>query len=669
MPATATTKPLIFILFFLLSLANFTLFAEVQVSAETLKQLPPYPNEYQDWSYTERVQWLQQQLNNTTTAVGRYQLESELAFQHFGNYANAEVKQLCLDNPAQQFDLDYRYICAVTAETPYQENIRQLIQLHDEAISAKNFNLATQALSTVAWQQSSQGDIASAFRSYELALSLAEQASPETLNDVMLNTAALYVMHGDKDYVQKGVQLQLSAIHRLETLKQEVPAAVDYANEMIALTQHNVGVAYTLHLRDYAKAILWLSKIAPTNKGLRRSALVFSALSAAELQQNTQAKEWLAAARLAPVSTEINTDYLDCYLQLVELKLQGKAELTLCRQLELETPLEVRQDIYKRMALLSNADWRLTGLEKFHQLFLTTLEPQLKQSSTQAASHAELSRLQLESQLNSELLAKEQFLKQAEQEKRQSQTLLTAAGAVILLLVMLVITIQLRQNRNLARQYQSLSVLDGLTGLNNRRYFEQNIERELNFVRRSQQDGTGHNIAFYLFDIDHFKKINDTHGHDAGDEVLIEFSKRIKAAIRETDMLIRWGGEEFMLVARLEKNMDQHHLAERIRTVISQQQFKVSTQISLPVTCTIGVVVYPHSTGEVVNINWHSLVQLADAALYLGKKKQRNCWVSVDNIVELSALGSILLQDLELSQQNRQIILSSQFDAGQTPVA
>jgi two-component system, cell cycle response regulator len=237
------------------------------------------------------------------------------------------------------------------------------------------------------------------------------------------------------------------------------------------------------------------------------------------------------------------------------------------------------------------------------------------------------------------------------------------------LLVMLVITIQLRQNRNLARQYQSLSVLDGLTGLNNRRYFEQNIERELNFVRRSQQDGTGHNIAFYLFDIDHFKKINDTHGHDAGDEVLIEFSKRIKAAIRETDMLIRWGGEEFMLVARLEKNMDQHHIAERIRTVISQQQFKVSTHMSLPVTCTIGVVVYPHGSGEVVNINWHSLVQLADAALYLGKKKQRNCWVSVDNIVELSALGSILLQDLELSQQNRQIILSSQFDAGQTPVA
>lgn len=669
MLATTTNKPLILILIVLLNLVTFTSSAQQQISAETLKQLPPYPNEYQRWSYAERVQWLQQQLNESNTAAGRYQLQTELAFQHFGNYANAKVKQLCLANPAQQFDLDYRYICAVTAQVPYQENIRQLIQLHDEAIHAKNFNLATQALSTVAWKQSSQGDIASAFRSYELALSLAEQASPEALNDVMLNTAALYVMHGDKDYVQKGVQLQLAAINRLETLKQEIPAAVDYANEMIALTQHNVGVAYTLHLRDYAKAILWLSKIAPTNKELRRSALVFSALSAAELQQYEQARAWLAAAKSAPVSTEINTDYLDCYLQLVELKLQDKGELTLCRQLDPQTPLEVRQDIYKRMALLSNAEWRLLGLEKFHQLFLTTLEPQLKQSSTQAASHAELSRLQLESQLNSELLAKEQSLKQAEQEKRQSQTLLTAAGAVILLLVMLVITIQLRQNRKLARQYQSLSVLDGLTGLNNRRYFEQNIERELNFVRRSQQDGTGHNIAFYLFDIDHFKKINDNHGHDAGDEVLIEFSRRIKAAIRETDMLIRWGGEEFMLVARLEKNMDQHQIAERIRTVIAQQAFKVSAQTLLPVTCTIGVVVYPHCTDEVVNINWHSLVQLADAALYLGKKKQRNCWVSVDNILELSALDSLLQQDLELSQQNRQIILSSQFAAGQTPAA
>lgn len=666
MLANPTTKPLIFILFFLLVLTSFTLSAQEQISAEKLKQLPAYPDEYHHWSYAERVQWLQQQVNGATSAVSRYQLQSELAFQHFGNYANAEVKQLCQANPAQPFDLDYRYICAVTAEAPYQENIRQLIQLHDDAIRAKNINLATQALSTVAWKQSSQGDIASAFRSYELALSLAQQASPETLNDVMLNTAALYVMHGDTDYVQKGVQLQLSAISRLEKLKLEVPAALDYANEMIALTQHNVGVAYTLHLRDYAQAILWLQKIAPTNKELHRSALVFSALSAAELQQNQQAEEWVAAARLAPVSTEINTDYLDCYLQLVELKLHGKAELTQCQQLEAQTPLEVRQDIYKRMASLSNTDWRLLGLEKFHQLFLATLEPQLKQSSTQAASHAELRRLQLESQLKSDLLTKEQSLKQAEQDKRQSQTLLTAAAAVILLLVMLVITIQLRQNRKLARQYESLSVLDGLTGLNNRRYFEHNIERELNFVRRSQQDGTGHNIAFYLFDIDHFKKINDNHGHDAGDEVLIEFSRRIKAAIRETDMLIRWGGEEFMLVARLEKNMDQHHIAERIRTVISQQEFKVSTKISLPVTCTIGVVVYPHNALEVINMYWHSLVQLADAALYLGKKKQRNCWVSVDNILELSVLDSILQQDLELSQHKRQIILSCQFNSGKT---
>lgn len=640
--------------------------SETTVSADELKQQPAFPAEYQKLSYPQRLDWLKQQLKTADSAARIYQLSSEMGFEHFANYANDKLQLVCQQTKPEKFDLQYRYICAVSDNNSYDDSIRQLMQLYDDAINAKNIDLATQILSGVAWKQSSNGDIASAFRSYELAMSLAKQASPEALNDVMLNTAALYVMHGDKAYVQKGVQLQQATISRLEALKRDTPESADYANEILALTYHNIGVAYALHLHDYQQALHWFGLITPNNKELRRSSLVFSALSAAELQQKEQANNLLTASLQAPKSTEVNTDYLDCYQQLVQLKLQGVADLRPCQLLNTQTPLEVSLDLYKRMALLETAEWRLHGLEKLHQLFIVKLEPQLKQSATQSASHAELSRLQLESELKTQLLEKEQSLKKAEQEQHQSQMMLTAAVLAILLLVLLVITIQLRQNRKLAKQFESLSVLDGLTGLHNRRFFEQNIQRELNFVRRSQQDGTGHTIAFYLLDIDFFKKINDSYGHDAGDEVLVEFARRIKLAIRETDMLIRWGGEEFLLVARLEQKTDHHHIAERIRRVVNQQPFDIANQNTIPVSCTIGAVVYPEAGHDVVQLDWHHLVQLADAALYLGKKKQRNCWVCVDNIVDLAALDDILQQDLEQSAQQQQIVLSSKFDATTT---
>lgn len=98
---------------------------------------------------------------------------------------------------------------------------------------------------------------------------------------------------------------------------------------------------------------------------------------------------------------------------------------------------------------------------------------------------------------------------------------------LILVLVILAVAIQLRQKRTLAQQYKLLSVRDGLTGLHNRRYFEQNIERELNYIRRCQQQGRSTTLAFFLFDIDFFKKINDLYGHQSGDEVLIEFSNAL----------------------------------------------------------------------------------------------------------------------------------------------
>ena len=664
--ATRPAKPtgLLASVFVAILTAPVSAFAASEVvTAEQLKRQPEHPAEYEALPYPERVDWLQAQLEKADSPARRYQLSTDRAFLHWANYANSKAQQVCLETPPLAFDLRYRLLCADTNESSYEESIRQLLTLHDEALAAGNNSLAVQALSSVAWKQSSNGEIANAFRSYERALTLAEQVSTESLHTIMLDTATLYVMYGDHDYVQKGVALQQAAIGRFQRLKQEQPDVSAYADEMIALTQHNIGVAYTLHLGDYRQALQWFEQVNPDYAEIRRSVLVFSALAAAELQQYERAQSALIASTQSPKSTQISTDYLDCYQHIIQMKLHGTGELAACRTLPAATPLEVSLDLYKRMAVMTAPDWRLFGLEKLHELFVDKLEAQLKQSSTQAASHTELGRLQLESKLKSELIEKEQALKRVEQEKRQSQTLLTAAAAAILLLIILVIASQLRQNRKLARQYASLSVLDGLTGLHNRRYFEQSIDRELNYVKRSQRDGTGHTVAFYLFDIDHFKKINDNHGHDAGDDVITEFARRIKAAIRETDMLIRWGGEEFLLVARLEHTDDFHRVAERIRIASTQQPFTLSNQITLNVSCTIGAVIYPHAEHQVVDTPWSKLLQLADAALYLGKRKQRNTWVCIDNILDISAIDQILAQDLELSAKNGQLLLTSRVEA------
>lgn len=635
-----------------------------EVTEAQLKQQPKYPDDFYDRPYPERIAWLQQQLTQATDAARRYQLGSSLGFQHFSAYANESLRQACAQTPPQSFDLDYRFVCTSANGLDYDSNMRDLLALYNDAIAATNIDLATQVLSGMAWKQSEHGDIASAFRSYGLALSLANQASPEALNDVMLNTAALYVMHGDQRYVEKGVQLQKAAIKRLEQLVQQKSDAMDlnYSNQIIGLIQHNVGVAYALHLFDYQQALDWFGKVKPEHTEVWRSALVFSALSAAELGQKNKAADFVAKAETAPNSSEIDSDYLDCYLQLVQMKTGHSGELKRCQQFDAQAPLEVRLDIYKRLAAMSEPEWRLLGLEKLHGLFISRLESQLKQSSSQAASHTELSRLELESDLKTELLETELSLKKAEQEKRQSQTLLIVAIMLILVLVILAVVIQLRQKRRLAQQYKLLSVRDGLTGLHNRRYFEQNIDRELNYVRRCQQQGRPTTLAFFLFDIDFFKKINDLYGHHVGDEVLIEFSKRITTVIRDTDLLIRWGGEEFLVVARTDQATDPHQMAERIRQVICQRPVVVASGSELNVSCTIGVSVYPGVKPGLQGLDWGNLVQLADAALYLGKQKQRNCWICVDSIADSVQIADVLQQGLERSAQLQHIHLTSQFE-------
>jgi two-component system cell cycle response regulator len=165
-----------------------------------------------------------------------------------------------------------------------------------------------------------------------------------------------------------------------------------------------------------------------------------------------------------------------------------------------------------------------------------------------------------------------------------------------------------------------LAVTDQLTGLHNRRYMSGQLEA---LVRRSSHDGADP-VSLLLVDIDHFKKINDSFGHDVGDEVLREFAVRLASNVRAIDLPVRYGGEEFVVVMPDTEVVDARRIAERIRLHVAGSPFRVmGGQELLSVTISIGVAVSLPGEGRP-----EALLKRADEALYEAKSTGRNCVIA-----------------------------------------
>ena len=161
-----------------------------------------------------------------------------------------------------------------------------------------------------------------------------------------------------------------------------------------------------------------------------------------------------------------------------------------------------------------------------------------------------------------------------------------------------------------------LSETDQLTGIYNRVKFIKGLEKEINRVERYQS-----NLSLIMFDIDHFKEVNDNYGHDIGDQVLIKLTKLVSRLIRETDVFARWGGEEFMILTP-HTNLNQAiELAERIRKTIQEAKMNKVDYI----TCSFGVTAFkPKSDADE-----DDFTKRVDNALYQAKENGRNQVVSI----------------------------------------
>jgi diguanylate cyclase (GGDEF)-like protein len=219
------------------------------------------------------------------------------------------------------------------------------------------------------------------------------------------------------------------------------------------------------------------------------------------------------------------------------------------------------------------------------------------------------------------LLNRQNRLKDEQLLQRQLVQRLWATGAVLALVslgaVALLVRRGRRANRLLASTNERLKVqseCDPLTGLANRRHFQQ-------AMRQLAADGRLAGTVF-LLDIDHFKRINDVHGHAAGDAVLVEIARRLRAVLRESDLIVRWGGEEFLAVVRSLSPEQIDMLVRRLLDAVAAEPITLD-HAQVHVSASIGFATLPLEPGG-LSLSWEHAIELVDTTLYLAKAHGRN---------------------------------------------
>ncbi|MFA9460175.1 sensor domain-containing diguanylate cyclase [Thiohalorhabdus sp. Cl-TMA] len=170
--------------------------------------------------------------------------------------------------------------------------------------------------------------------------------------------------------------------------------------------------------------------------------------------------------------------------------------------------------------------------------------------------------------------------------------------------------VDISHRRHLEEELTRLATTDLLTGIANRMQFEQDLAREVGKAERY-----GRPLTLIMFDVDHFKRVNDSHGHESGDRVLQEVVAVAGTRLRDVDILARWGGEEFMVLAPETGERGGFELAERIRQTVAEHAFPIPEQI---VTASFGVAAYESGEGE------GTFLRRVDEALYRAKAEGRD---------------------------------------------
>jgi diguanylate cyclase (GGDEF)-like protein len=191
------------------------------------------------------------------------------------------------------------------------------------------------------------------------------------------------------------------------------------------------------------------------------------------------------------------------------------------------------------------------------------------------------------------------------------------------------------QRKNL--ELQEISFTDALTGVWNRRYLEEILTAEAGQVLRNYERARGSDIrrldhrdlVFIMVDVDFFKQVNDLHGHPAGDRFLERVAERLTKVVRKSDVLVRWGGEEFLIMSRSADPAGTPAFCERILDVMASEPFDLGHGVRMRKTCSVGWAPFPWSRAAYEALCAEETIELADTALYRAKAAGRNVGVGI----------------------------------------
>jgi diguanylate cyclase (GGDEF)-like protein len=191
------------------------------------------------------------------------------------------------------------------------------------------------------------------------------------------------------------------------------------------------------------------------------------------------------------------------------------------------------------------------------------------------------------------------------------------------------------QRKNL--ELQEISYTDPLTGVWNRRYLEEIVTAEAGQVLRNYERARGSDIrkldhrdlVFIMVDMDFFKEVNDVHGHPAGDRLLQRVAERLGKVVRKSDVLVRWGGEEFLIMSRSADPSGTPAFCQRILDIMASEAFDLGHGVRVRKTCSVGWAPFPWSRGVYEALCAEETIELADTALYRAKSGGRNQGVGI----------------------------------------
>ena len=182
----------------------------------------------------------------------------------------------------------------------------------------------------------------------------------------------------------------------------------------------------------------------------------------------------------------------------------------------------------------------------------------------------------------------------------------------------------------------TISTTDPLTGLRNRRYLEEELPPVIALVLRSQRDHVAADprpseacLVFAMLDLDHFKRVNDTWSHAAGDLALKQVADVLRHEARESDFLIRWGGEEILFVGHTPDLDGAATVVSRLHQAIREHAFDLGLGQPVAITCSIGFSLFPFQSDHLEAASWEDQVRVADRCLYAAKRSGRDGWVGV----------------------------------------